>query len=314
MVRREPFLAAVLLGLVCGTNTVVMDASDYSTLNDALTMLRSPAPLLESYGPANRSKTFAPDVIAISGNWYDGAHKLAPLVRAATQWPSATLLLTGGRAERLTSPAAVQAGGEPLLLRSQLLARGVVASRLVVWSGSRITVHNLQAMLAYVRQKRSFERARTRLLLLEECVLVRRVAAQLGALLRVDPYAREALEEVRVRPCGARSFRALVAAHGGRADVALAMLLGEVDRIERYSEHEAAGGGSSGGGGGRGSGSDVGWLVLSPSARLGDPALETALRALAVRHARTLASGQRLLADRHTLLAAGGLPRATSDV
>ena len=45
--------------------------------------------------------------------------------------------------------------GEPLLLQRTLASRyGLAPRRMALWTGSRVTNHNLQAMLAYARQVR----------------------------------------------------------------------------------------------------------------------------------------------------------------
>ena len=176
------------------------------------------------------------ELLAVCGNWYDVPHKAQALASAISANPDAEILLTGGRDERLTSPKAVEMGGEPLELRAALHERhGVPLRRISLWTGSRVTNHNLLSMLGYAKQLRSWHRRRVRLRIFEEAFLVRREAASLHALLAADPEARGALSGVAFQPVGPTTFGALAASHGQRADVALALLLGEVDRLERYS-------------------------------------------------------------------------------
>ena len=93
------------------------------TLDDVLSLLRSPQPWFASV-PAGRlcaacpkrsPHLSPPDLLAVSGNWYDVLHKAPVLARLAAAAPSADLFLAGGRRERLTSAEAAAEGGEPLL-------------------------------------------------------------------------------------------------------------------------------------------------------------------------------------------------------
>ena len=175
-------------------------------------------------------------VVATCGNWYD-LQKAQPLARIARGHPSSELLLTGGREERLTSAAAADAGGESLLLHRHLLKLGVDARRMIVWTGSRVTNHNLRVILGYAKQLREFDgiARNVTLLLVEERFLVRREAASLFNLLAADADARAAIASVRFVPVGPRRFLRLVSLHGGRADVAAALVVGEYTRLSRYA-------------------------------------------------------------------------------
>ena len=162
--------------------------AEWRTLDDVLSLLRSPQPWFASV-PAGRlcaacpkrsPHLSPPDLLAVSGNWYDVLHKAPVLARLAAAAPSADLFLSGGRRERLTSAEAAAEGGEPLLLGRTLAVLGVARSRLVVWSGSRVTNHNLRALLHYAKQRREFEPAAPplRVALVEEGFLVRREAGE----------------------------------------------------------------------------------------------------------------------------------------
>lgn len=162
--------------------------AEWRTLDDVLSLLRSPQPWFASV-PAGRlcaacpkrsPHLSPPDLLAVSGNWYDVLHKAPVLARLAAAAPSADLFLAGGRRERLTSAEAAAEGGEPLLLGRTLAVLGVARSRLVVWSGSRVTNHNLRALLHYAKQRREFEPAAPplRVALVEEGFLVRREAGE----------------------------------------------------------------------------------------------------------------------------------------
>ena len=54
-------------------------------------------------------------------------------------------------------------------------------------------------------------------------------------LMRLRPVDGAARRGVRFHGVGARSFSALTRLHRGRHDIALALLLGEFDRLERYA-------------------------------------------------------------------------------
>lgn len=210
---------------------------EIQTLDSLVAFLSSPLPYFEVSPPSAPRQQI--DIIAVAGNWYDVPHKAMRLARAARNRPQATLLLTGGRAERLTPPEAVALGGEPMLLQSVLSENhGIEKKRMVVYTGSRITNHNLQAMLMFSATAHSYERRAVSLQLYEEAFLVRREAAALHVMMRrsdLAPAAR-ALSSVRVRPVGPRTFAGLTAAHGGHADVALALVLGELSRLRSYSK------------------------------------------------------------------------------
>ena len=175
-------------------------------------------------------------ILATSGNWYDIPHKAEALARIAHQVSTSELFLTGGRAERLTSAAAEAAGGEPLLLRQHLLGLSVPSGRVVIWNGSRVTTHNLRAMLLYCKQRREFDRQMrpVNLWIAEETFLVRRVAATFAQLIAADPEASAAITNVQFIAVGPRHFPQLVATHGGRTDVALALVHGEISRLRGY--------------------------------------------------------------------------------
>jgi hypothetical protein len=202
--------------------------AELRALDKLLGFLSDPAPYFQ---PGNASDNA--QLVAVCGNWYDLPHKAQILART----PKTTeLLLAGGRAERLTSADAERVGGEPLLLQRRLVEKyGVDVRRTIVWSGSRVTNHNLLAALAYAKQVRDFSQRRTDTTFVEERFLVRREAASLAHLLGADAAARDAVATVRFHGVGARSFSALTRLHRGRHDIALALLLGEFDRLERYA-------------------------------------------------------------------------------
>ena len=239
-------------------------------------------------------------VLATSGNWYDG-HKAELLSVLARTVPTSELLLTGGactepwnqdyrrsdallharrhwpprcslvaheawagRAERLTSAAAALVGGESLLLQQRLREMNVPSRQMVLWTGSRVTSHNLHMILgptrvlnqpepaprfsladaschfaraAYAKQRSEFSggRSAVHLWIVEEFLLVRRMAAGLHSLFAVDAEARAAVTSVRFLAVGPRQFNGLVTLHGGRAEVALALVMGEYRRLQAYS-------------------------------------------------------------------------------
>jgi hypothetical protein len=282
-----------------------LTSADHATLDSLITFLASPQPFFDSPQSARRRRLFSEDhhagaehqsVLAVCGNWYDVPHKAAELARAAKRRPHATFLLTGGRAERLTPPEALEVGGEPLLLQSVLHTQYLVEPRrMVVYTGSRITNHNLRAMLMYASSTHSFEKKQVALMIFEEAFLVRREAAALHALLK-HPDVRastRALASVSIKAVGPHTFQGLVETHGGRADLALALVLGEVTRLRAYSRNTT--GGDS--------------LVLDPRAAQLDGELAPAVERLMERHRAMLASGKALLSDPGKLWAAGAAPR-----
>ena len=279
-------------------STDILMALDYAALDAVMRHLSNPSPFLSSAPPAPRTGIH---VLAVAGNWYDLPHKAPVLARLASHRPSATLLLTGGRDERLTPPRAVELGGEPMMLQSQLHElHNVSRSRMVIYSGSRITNHNLRAMLMFASTTHAFERRAVNLQIVEEAFLVRREAAAFRALLNRDSAAASALDSVHIRPVGARSFDQLVNTHGGRVDVALALVLGEVTRLRQYSNasrHSA----------------DDEVLLPAEAAQLDDSLSASVDRMLVEQRDRLLSSGRALLGDRTRLFASGAAPRAVGD-
>ena len=89
------------------------------------------------------------------------------------------------------------------MLQSQLHElHNVSRSRMVIYSGSRITNHNLRAMLMFASTTHAFERRAVNLQIVEEAFLVRREAAAFRALLNRDSAAASALDSVHIRPVG----------------------------------------------------------------------------------------------------------------
>lgn len=276
-----------------------LSTADIATLNELLRALADPSPFLSIAPPALR---IGHQVFAVCGNWYDVPHKASVLSRLAAHRPASTLLLTGGRDERLTPPEAVALGGEPMLLQRELAEHNVSRARMVIYTGSRITNHNLQAMLMFAQSSHRFERRLVSLQIIEEAFLVRREAAALRSILSLDPAASKAFSSVRIRPVGARNFGELVATHGGHTDVALALALGEVLRLRQYSNAT---------GQWRGSISIDNALLPIEAARLAADGLDERLDGLLARHEHgLLASGRALLSDRPRLFASGAAPRS----
>ena len=288
-----------------------LSPDDTRVLDDLIRFLATSAPFFQSgIGSSNFPPCDIPclRVATVSGNWYDLAHKassLADLLHAPSASTSndVILLLTGGRAERLTLPDATVVGGEPLLLQEYMhKAFGVAKARMVLYSGSRITNHNLMAMLHFAKQTLAFERRKVALEVVEEAFLVRRAAAAMRSILDADPEAKKALSSVRFRPAGPLTFDELVAVHGGHADVAFALVLGEVRRLRLYSSHAK---GRSGGG------SSVDKLLLPAEASiLPSRTLDAEVDRLWQVHRTGLyASGSALLANRTLLTSRGAAPR-----
>jgi len=213
--------------------------SEISTLDELMSFLRSASPWFKSGEAETQDAEVGQGeetVLGVCGNWYDVPHKALVLARLAAMHPAADLLLMGGREERLTPADAVEAGGEPLLLQRVLSAQfGLHPRRTVVYTGSRVTNHNLRAILHYAKQVHEFTGRTVRLHLVEEGFLVRREAAALAAQLREDSAAACVIAGIQFEPCGPNQFEALVETHQGRADIALALVLGEHDRLQRYT-------------------------------------------------------------------------------
>ena len=138
------------------------------------------------FQPGNAPTTRSSSPFAEIG---DLPHKAQILART----PKTTeLLLAGPRGA--PSADAERVGGEPLLLQRRLVEKyGVDVRRTIVWSGSRVTNHNLLAALAYAKQVRDFSQRRTDTTFVEERFLVRREAASLAHLLGADAAARDAV-------------------------------------------------------------------------------------------------------------------------
>jgi len=177
-----------------------------------------------------------------------------------------------------------------MLLQRELVSRfGVRPGRVVVYTGARVTNHNLRLILHYAKEVHEFTQRSVHLRLVEEGFLVRRAAAGLAAQLRRDAAAAAVVRSAHFTAVGPRTFEALVAAHRGRTDVALALVLGEHGRLQRY---QTAGNGSTATHGlvQRGA-------VLDASAlEAMEPRAAAAVEALRARHAEgLLARGLRVL-------------------
>ena len=277
-----------------------LSQADIRLLDKVMSFLATPVPLPVAAPIASHDETVQ-SVIAVSGNWYDVASKAPVIARIVQRRPRTTILLTGGRNERLTPPSAVELGGEPLLLQSELYQRyNVSRSSMVLYSGSRITNHNLQAMLMFAATAQRFERRAISLQILEEAFLVRRESAALAAMLLLDPTACRPLASLRIRPVGARRFEQLVAMHGGHSDVALALVVGEVLRLRQYSTPVNV------------TAPGLDNVVLSAEAARLDPRLAGHFEQLLMTHrSGLLASGRALLANRARLFASGAAPGPT---
>lgn len=217
-----------------------LGSDELEVLDRLMAFLRSADPWFESVSPeAPQGWKCAGEgevsVMAVCGNWYDLPHKAEVLAAAAAAQPDADILLCGGRAERLTPAAAVDVGGEPILLQRALWERHELHPRRVaVYTGSRVTNHNLRAMVHYAKQVHEFTGSAVRLHLVEEGFLVRRAAAALAKELR-DSEASRVVAHVSFVPVGAQSFEELRGLHGGSAGVALALVLGEWERLRQYA-------------------------------------------------------------------------------
>jgi hypothetical protein len=138
------------------------------------------------------------ELIFACGNWYDD-RKAAMVHHLANAHLSAKILIAGGQAERLTTLRAEAAGGEPFEMLDVLQRRFNISNRrVIVWTGSRVTTHNLRILLHYVKQVYEFERRASVVTVVEEPYLVARVAATLSFLLRDDATANRALRSLEV--------------------------------------------------------------------------------------------------------------------
>eukprot|EP00242_Pyramimonas_sp_CCMP2087_P009583 CAMPEP_0198217796 /NCGR_PEP_ID=MMETSP1445-20131203/65854_1 /TAXON_ID=36898 /ORGANISM="Pyramimonas sp., Strain CCMP2087" /LENGTH=147 /DNA_ID=CAMNT_0043894607 /DNA_START=447 /DNA_END=887 /DNA_ORIENTATION=+ len=89
-------------------------------------------------------------VIFVSGNWYD-KHKVPEVVALTKRFPEAVVLLTGG-VGRLTDSRSRELGGESLHMREMLIAAGVPSNRMVIYTGGRVTTHNLQLLAHFLKE------------------------------------------------------------------------------------------------------------------------------------------------------------------
>ena len=161
-------------------------AAEVQVLDRVLTVLSSPQPFFPSADwPRLAEDDRYISVVAVCGNWYDVPHKAKEVAAAARRLPGADILLTGGRKERLTPASAVELGGEPMLLQRELQEQYAVSpSRMVIWTGSRVTTHNLRTILHYTKQLMEFRRRPAQLLLARE---VRSAPSRPAARLRRPP-------------------------------------------------------------------------------------------------------------------------------
>jgi len=194
-------------------------------------------------------------VLVSCGNWYDRIHKAAVLA-AGHEKLNADLLLTGGRDERFTSKTAYEFGREPLLLQQHLTTRrDVPPHRMITYSGSRNTKHNLMAALNYADQLvepigNGAGVQQVHLHIVEEAFLVRREAAYMAVLLQLDVPAGtsnrrfkdrtygDIVKTVRFTAVGPHCFEDLVNLHRGLEDVVFALLSEELGRLRNYSSAE----------------------------------------------------------------------------
>ena len=201
-----------------------LTAAEVRTLDALIAFLSTSSPFFPSAPLPNEAGV---TVAAVCGNWYDVPSKMPILAEMARTSPSLTLLLSGGRDERLTLPEAKELGGEPLYLQSKLFqAYGIERSRQVIWSGARITNHNLRAMLFYAKQTQEFEHQSTRLQILEQGFLVRRRLRPTQAAAR-----RSNLEELELQ--GPRSLpRRHAAVRANRRGTALCPCFSRCLKVE----------------------------------------------------------------------------------
>ncbi|CAK0839280.1 unnamed protein product [Prorocentrum cordatum] len=89
-------------------------------------------------------------------------------------------------------------------------------------------------MVHYAKQVHEFTGSAVHFRLVEEGFLVRRAAAALAKELR-DPEASRAVARVSFVPVGPRGFGELCALHRGSTGVALALVLGEWERLRQYA-------------------------------------------------------------------------------
>eukprot|EP00930_Biecheleria_cincta_P072065 TRINITY_DN59504_c0_g1_i1.p1 TRINITY_DN59504_c0_g1~~TRINITY_DN59504_c0_g1_i1.p1 ORF type:complete len:320 (+),score=46.11 TRINITY_DN59504_c0_g1_i1:47-1006(+) len=271
-----------------------LTAGDICTLDGLIAFLRGVSPPFELHS-VDAAATDAPcefhhdDIIAVCGNWYDVLHKAPALAYLASEASHTDILLTGGRAERLTPASAEAVGGEPLLLQNVLTSQfGINPNRVILYTGSRVTNHNLRAMLHYAKQVQEFSQQRLRFNVIEEGFLLRRIAAGVAAQLADDSQASQAIADFRFFAVGPSSFEALVSVHRGCTAVALALVVGELDRLKRYS---SAGMKTTATHGTVARGAVLG----SEALRDIDPALLEALEELRLRHSKLLEAGRYVL-------------------
>eukprot|EP00756_Hemistasia_phaeocysticola_P040957 Hpha_TRINITY_DN16891_c0_g3::TRINITY_DN16891_c0_g3_i1::g.149297::m.149297 len=179
-------------------------------------------------------------VLTVSGNWYDPA-KASAIASDYRADPSSVILVTGGLG-RLSPSEADAVGGEPFLLRQRLLDLGVPAAKVLVSSAGAVTNHNLQAILLYAKQVFEFTGKKVRVRMYEEAYLVRRSAGSLSVMLDRDTEARVAVAGVQYVATGSTTLPELVQRHRWVEDVALALVVGEVERLRIYSTDAAPGG------------------------------------------------------------------------
>jgi len=178
--------------------------------------------------------------IFISCNWYDKGK--APLVyELAARFPSITIILSGGRAERLTSKRSESLGGEPFEMREHLLdyaksinEEPIKLSRIVIYNGGRVTTHNIDFLLNYCKQVNEFEKKKTHIIVIEESYLSKRVSATLIG--RLQSSNTNDIISFTTIPSGSRDFKQLSSLHNNLDILSLFWIIGEVDRLNSYSK------------------------------------------------------------------------------
>jgi len=162
--------------------------------------------------------------------------KAVEVLRLLSELTKSNAVLSGGRAERLTTVRSVALGGEPLELRELLIAEGVSPTRLVLYTGSRVTTHNINLFRHYLNQILEFEPNKVfNLFLVEEAYLIRRIRAT--ALAAFDAlFCSGRIERLEFVPSGAPGVDEMIALHQNHKPLIAAFLVGEIERLFAYSE------------------------------------------------------------------------------
>jgi len=146
------------------------------------------------------------------------------------------VVITGGLG-RLSSAKAKKLGGEALELRDKLIADEIDPKRMAIITGLKTTGDNVDFLLLWINTIFGFKSAS--IVVVEESYLIRRLrATMVGRLLKqsqINSATFVEIDNIFFVPTSTSSLESLSKIHGSKL-VALSFLIGEVTRLQSYSD------------------------------------------------------------------------------